>query len=84
MPRSAHVGAETHHKESARNSSRASPNKRSSSIPYLDGWPEFVAELACCYVLVESRTINGPLHPSVGYSSISWRLYLRRNESVRL
>lgn len=43
----------------------------------LDNWPEFVAELACCYVLAESQTMSGPLHGWVGFSSVSWRLYLR-------
>jgi hypothetical protein len=48
----------------------------------LDDWPEFAAELACCYVLAESRTMNGPLHGWFGFSSVSWRLYVRHNESV--
>jgi hypothetical protein len=49
----------------------------------LDGWPELVAELACCYVLEESRTMDGLVHGWSGFPSVSWRLYLRRNESVR-
>jgi hypothetical protein len=49
------------------------------SFQSLDDWPEFVAELACCYVLVESRTMDGPSHGWIGFTSLSWRLYLRRN-----
>jgi hypothetical protein len=45
----------------------------------LEGWPELVAELACCYVLAESRTMDGPLHSWFGFTSVSWRLYLRQN-----
>jgi hypothetical protein len=46
----------------------------------LEGWPEPTAELTCCYVLAESRTIVGPLHDWFGFTSVSWRLYLRRKE----
>jgi hypothetical protein len=44
----------------------------------LDDWPQLVAEVACCYRLVESRSMNGPLHDWIGFTSVSWRLYLRR------
>jgi hypothetical protein len=44
----------------------------------LDNWPQLVAELTCCYQLAESRAMNGPFHPWIGFRSLSWRLYLRR------
>jgi hypothetical protein len=44
----------------------------------LDDWPQLVAELACCYRLAESQTMNGPNHGWIGWTSLSWRLYLRR------
>jgi hypothetical protein len=46
----------------------------------LDDWPEFVSQIGCCYVLAESRTVNGLLHPWMYWTSVSWKLYLRRNE----
>ena len=40
-------------------------------------WPQLVTELACCYVLAESRTME--VHITVGsvLPRSSWRLYLR-------
>jgi hypothetical protein len=43
----------------------------------VDEWPELVAELACCYVLVESRAMDGPFNAWIGFTSVSWRLYVR-------
>jgi hypothetical protein len=42
----------------------------------LDGWPQLVGELTCCYRLAEDRTMNGPSHGWIGFTSLSWRLYL--------
>jgi hypothetical protein len=44
----------------------------------LDDWPQLSAQLACCYRLAQSRTMNGANHGWIGWSSLSWRLYLRR------
>ena len=45
----------------------------------LDDWPDFVAAFGCCCVLAESRTMDGPFHLWLSFTSVSWRLYLRRN-----
>ncbi|MCW6506742.1 hypothetical protein [Lichenifustis flavocetrariae] len=45
----------------------------------VDDWPEFSAELACCYRLIEAQTRTEPSIPWFASSpSVSWRLYVLR------
>lgn len=48
----------------------------------VDDWPEFSGLLACCYVLGESRTMEGPPHLWSTTASVSWRLYMPRRAAA--